>query len=283
LTSPDLKKRPRVAGETRGILNPAAGLQRFDLRRAAPSAELAPFVDWYWVVRWSLPEPFEQEVLPHPCVNLSFDARGPAVHGFGTARAVARLEGSGRAVAAKFKPGGFAPFSPLAARDLVDRVVPAADAFGPDAGRLGRAIDAADDAAAVGLLEAFLRERLPPPDRSVLETIALAARAQADRDVKRAEDLARAAGRSVRTLQRAFERYVGVGPKWVIRRARVHEAAERAAAGGRVAWGALAHELGYHDQAHFIRDFKAQTGVTPATYARRCATARRGAGEGGAG
>jgi AraC-like DNA-binding protein len=101
--------------------------------------------------------------------------------------------------------------------------------------------------------------------------MALVERAQGDRAIKRADDLARVAGLSVRSLHRAFERYVGVGPKWVIRRARVHEAAERVAAGESVAWGGLAHELGYHDQAHLIRDFKAQIGVTPAAYARRCA------------
>ena len=32
-----------------------------------------------------------------------------------------------------------------------------------------------------------------------------------------------------------------------------------------------AQDLGYHDQAHFIRDFRAQVGFTPAAYARRCA------------
>ncbi len=53
----------------------------------------------------------------------------------------------------------------------------------------------------------------------------------------------------------------------------VQEAAERVAANAPVAWAALALELGYHDQAHLIRDFRAQIGFTPATYARRCAAA----------
>lgn len=259
---------------TRGILNPAAGLRRFELRRAAPGVELAPFVDWYWTVRWSLSEPFEQEILPHPCVNLSFEAAGSAVNGFSLARATKRLVGEGRVVAAKFKPGGFAPFSNLRPKELVDRVVPVVEAFGDEAVVLGQAIVESDDGAATTLLEAFLRRRLPPLDDALRETMALAERAQCDRAIKRADDLARAAGLSVRSLHRAFERYVGVGPKWVIRRARVHEAAERVAAGDAVAWGGLAHELGYHDQAHLIRDFKAQIGVTPAAYARRCAAAR---------
>ena len=51
----------------------------------------------------------------------------------------------------------------------------------------------------------------------------------------------------------------------------MQEAAERVAAGAPVVWAALAVELGYHDQAHLIRDFKAQIGFTPAVYAGRCA------------
>jgi AraC-like DNA-binding protein len=38
-------------------------------------------------------------------------------------------------------------------------------------------------------------------------------------------------------------------------------------------WAELALELGYHDQAHLIRDFKTQIGLTPAAYAQRCASA----------
>ena len=65
-----------------------------------------------------------------------------------------------------------------------------------------------------------------------------------------------------------------MSPKWVIRRYRLHEALERVNAGHRVDWAALAAELGYFDQAHFIRDFKALVGRTPAEYGRE-AGARR--------
>ena len=75
----------------------------------------------------------------------------------------------------------------------------------------------------------------------------------------------------MRSLQRLFERHVGVGPKWIIRRSRVQEAAERVARGEKVDWAATALELGFHDQAHLIRDFRSQVGFTPGAYARRCA------------
>ena len=65
---------------------------------------------------------------------------------------------------------------------------------------------------------------------------------------------------SQRTLQRAFADCVGVGPKWVLQRYRMHEAAERIAAGEPPDAAALAFDLGYFDQSHFIRDFTTQIG-----------------------
>ena len=260
---------------TRGLLNPVEGLKRFELRRLAPAPDLAPLVDWHWIVRWSLSEPFEQEVLPHPCVNLSIEQRGSAVHGIGTRREVARLEGTGRVVATKFKPGGFFPFARVPMRKLVDRIVPIEEAFGCAGESLPRGVlDQPDDALATGMIEELLRAHRIAEDPGLALAMTLAARAQDERDLHRAEDLAQIARVSVRTLHRSFERYIGVGPKWIIRRSRVQEAAERVASGVPVPWAALALELGYHDQAHFIHDFKAQVGFTPAAYAKRCAGAQ---------
>ena len=73
----------------------------------------------------------------------------------------------------------------------------------------------------------------------------------------------------VRALQRMFVEYVGVGPKWCIRRFRIAEATSRLAAGVAVDWAALAVELGYADQAHFSRDFTAILGEPPTKYAQR--------------
>jgi len=53
----------------------------------------------------------------------------------------------------------------------------------------------------------------------------------------------------------------------VMRRARLHEAAQCADAGGAVDWAALAADLGYADQAHLTRDFTATLGVPPSRYA----------------
>ena len=75
-----------------------------------------------------------------------------------------------------------------------------------------------------------------------------------------------ASGLTARSLQRLFAEYVGVSPKWVMRRARLHEAAQRASGGEPIDWAELAADLGYADQAHLSRDFTATLGVSPTKY-----------------
>ncbi|HEY4849668.1 MAG TPA: helix-turn-helix domain-containing protein [Streptosporangiaceae bacterium] len=56
-------------------------------------------------------------------------------------------------------------------------------------------------------------------------------------------------------------------PTWVIRRYRLLEAAGAVRGGKPVSWANVAADLGYADQAHLIRDFRAAIGQTPAAYA----------------
>jgi AraC-like DNA-binding protein len=55
----------------------------------------------------------------------------------------------------------------------------------------------------------------------------------------------------------------------VIRRYRLREVTERMAAGADIDWAALAADLGYTDQAHFVRDFRSMFGESPTHYAQR--------------
>lgn len=257
---------------TRGILNPTEGLQHFTLGREPAPADLVG-VERFWHVRWNLDgqAPFEQEILPYPCVNLSFRNGAYEVHGPGTKRFVAKLVGRSRVFGTKFHPAGFFALCRLPMRTLVDQVLTVE-------GVIGRAppIPADEEPATVrAVMETFLRSFPVAADATEVATEVdrLVASAQADRNIARADDLASLAGMSVRSLHRLLEKYVGVGPKWIVRRARVQEAAERVARGESVDWARVAQDLGYHDQAHLIRDFSAQVGFTPGVYARRCAAA----------
>jgi transcriptional regulator GlxA family with amidase domain len=131
--------------------------------------------------------------------------------------------------------------------------------------------DAADAQHAVTIIEAFLRSRRPPDDPSASQIEAIVSWMITAPAGTRVTDVARHHGLTTRALQRLFRHHLGVGPKWVLQRYRLHEAAERIAAGRHGEWAEVALELGYADQAHFIRDFSAVVGIPPQTYALRSA------------
>ena len=272
----------------RGVLRPDVAADRFGLNRYAPSDPLAPFVDFYWIVRWDLrgQPPHDQTILPHPNVNLAFEASGAGIYGVDRALFTRVLTGRGKVLGVRFRAGCFRPFWRAPVSQLSDRVVPATRVFGPlaektrqaimcaesDADRTAHASDAdrtalASDADMTALAESLLFSALPERDPVAEQAAGLVALVTSNPSLRRVDQLAAACGLSVRSLQRLFADYVGVSPKWVMRRARLHEAALRADGGEVVDWTALASDLGYADQAHLTREFTATIGVPPSRYA----------------
>jgi AraC-like DNA-binding protein len=279
----------------RGVLRPDLAATRFRLARHAPSEALTPFVEYYWIPRWDLrgEPPFAQTILPHPNVHLVFEASGAGIFGVDRRLFTRSLSGLGLAFGVRFLAGGFRPFWQAPISQLTDRVVPAARLFGPQAEKTRQAImrvgsegsadfgdfrdfgdfgdsgDSGDevDARMIGYAEALLCSVRPERDWLAEQAADLVSRITADPSLRRVDQLAAASGMTARSLQRLFADYVGVSPKWVMRRARLHEAAERADSGEPVDWALLASDLGYADQAHLTRDFTATLGISPTRYA----------------
>ncbi len=78
--------------------------------------------------------------------------------------------------------------------------------------------------------------------------------------------LAARLGCSERTLQRALRDTLGQGPKWVTRWVRLQEATRLLSLQPAPPLAAVAHELGYADQAHLTNDFRDAVGLTPGAY-----------------
>lgn len=132
-------------------------------------------------------------------------------------------------------------------------------------------LDGNDDADQVTATEAFLRSRAVEPDERALLVNDVTDAFVSDRGITRVGHVQAMFGVGDRALQQAFAEYLGVTPRWELRRARLHLAAERvielAGRGHLGGWADVAVDLGYVDQAHFISDFGAVIGETPARWA----------------
>lgn len=263
----------RKTDPPRGILKTAvADRRRYRHERYHPSADLDPYVEHYWVVEWDLRglTPERAETLPHPSVHMVFERDGGSrIRGAARAKFSRLLEDKGGVFAVKFRPGGFYPFVGVPVSRFSDRTVPLHEVFGAEGDDLDLAVLAESaDLDRINVVEGFLRARRTDPDENVTLVTEIVYAVAKEREILKVEDLVERYGLNKRALQRLFAKYLGVSPKWVIQRYRLHEAAEQLATCAPVNQAALALSLGYSDQAHFVRDFKAMVGVSPAAYAR---------------
>lgn len=264
--------------KSRGILHIQNA--KFCLDRYHPAPDIGAWVEHYWLIRWDLCDqpPHIQENLPYPCVHLALEQEitpdthyeAALIYGVVTGKFTRTLTGTGQVFGVKFKPASFYPILQSSVAALTDHVIPLTQIFGPASQDLSHTIFALpDDMDRIAAMEGFLRAHLPEPDATVCRINDMVDSIIRDRTILKVEDVAARSNLGKRTLQRLFQQYVGVSPKWVIQRFRLHEAVERMA-GEAHDWPKLAVELGYFDQAHFIKDFKALVGQTPAEYARQC-------------
>jgi AraC-like DNA-binding protein len=285
---------PPTAAAPRGVLKPVEPHGGgFFHQRLAPSPDLMPWVQHFWFVQWDLrgTPPKLQETLPHPSCYLLFEhdlEQSPdgvlvpnncEVSGVCTGRFSRRMEGWGRVFGIKFRPGGLRPFLNDSVSTLTDRVVPGQEIFGQPILKLAsslRGMKGAEEMAEASV--AFFAKRLLHPNPSSTLSTELVETILNDPSILTVEELASRRGIGVRSLQRLFKDCVGVSPKWVIRRYRLHELVERFHSGQPFDGAQLALDLGYADQAHLINDFRNLVGYTPSEYRKRAVQTAKATG-----
>lgn len=267
-----------VQERAKGVVAPALAGKTFRMGRYLPPPDLAPFLEHVWIVEWDLrgQPPFVQRTLPYPSVHVVFDRARSGVFGVVTGAFDYELKEAGKVCGLKFRPGAFRAFLGRPLHTISDQVLALSAVFGwDDAAAVDEVLDGAVDAAMVDAANVLLRARLPAPDPQVERIAAILRTVEARPELTRVEALADAAGLSVRSLQQLFSDYVGVSPKWTIRRFRLHEAADRLANGAALDLSALALDLGYVDQAHFTSDFRRLVGQAPGQYRHQAVRAQR--------
>jgi transcriptional regulator GlxA family with amidase domain len=118
----------------------------------------------------------------------------------------------------------------------------------------------------IALVEQFLLASMrgSTPDPLISAAVAWLERGAT---AKRIDNLARYIGLSQSALERRFRRIIGVSPKKFASLARLRRAARLQTTGADLT--TVAHESGYFDQSHFIKEFRRATGSAPSAFFRR--------------
>ncbi|WP_110803434.1 helix-turn-helix domain-containing protein [Mycolicibacterium setense] len=193
------------------------------------------------------------------------DVGAAFIAGAGTTSYVTQIDPSQTVLTIHFRPGGASAFLPAPLHELEDSCVDLEGIWGQDGSVLrARLVDASSMRERVAAVESFLLARMRSRDPAVTAVLQAAERHPS----LRVAEACALTGLSARRLIASFRSEVGLTPKTYLR-VRRFQAAMRLLDAGGVRGAQIAADLGYFDQAHFVREFRSFTAMTPTQYSRR--------------
>jgi AraC-like DNA-binding protein len=256
--------------------------------RYPPTAGLADLIGRYWIPVWSVPQPSTQRTLQHPACLIVVSNTYARCYGVARGLSQVTLDGDGWAAGVMLRPAAGRLVFDRPGDELVDATFDLAELATLDGAALTATVHAAmsdvphaeaSHRAAIAAYEAALAPFMPVDSQGLLLN-AVIDWLRDHAEVTRVAEVAGVFGLSERALQRLVTSRLGLSPKWLIQRRRLHDAVAELKAGTRNL-ADLAADLGYADQAHFTHDFRTVTGVTPGEY-RADQPSEAEAGESGA-
>jgi len=256
------------------------------IRFALPSAKLSPYVTTYYYTQViASPADGVVEDRLHPeWANLRFVDEGTSQSAIGEAQleTVPQFAVTGpTACAPRFRmktgrtwgvgllPLGWAALFSAPANDYADRLVDGANdpAFASFAS-LARALanSGGDFAEELTLIETHM-ERLTLRETADMRAIFRVNTALVDPKIATVTELADHVAMNVRSLERLSKRAFGFSPKLLLRRQRFLRSLSQFMLDPSLKW-LSALDQQYHDQAHFVRDFRRFMGMSPSEYAK---------------
>ena len=256
------------------------------IRFALPSAELSPYVTTYYrtEVVASPAEPVLEDYFHPEWPNLRFMEPGwsqsaignqplspsPAFSATGpTSHAMRFRIRSGSSWGIGLLPLGWSALIDGAASDYADKVTdgmldPAFAAFQPLAREL--ALSSGDFAEQLSIIEHHMAQ-LSPRESPAADQITAINRALVDPELATVVAVAERLNMNVRSLERLCKRALGFPPKLLMRRQRFLRSLSQFMLDPSLKWLSTL-DFQYHDQAHFVRDFKRFMGMSPSAYAK---------------
>ncbi|TQF68112.1 helix-turn-helix transcriptional regulator [Pseudoalteromonas luteoviolacea] len=252
-----------------GVLHQTKSATHYTLRRYFPSSALACLIEQFWFVDWDLPRGVHhvQKNLPDPNFHLVFSPTNCELIGPVSKVYDYKMTGKSGLIGVKFTLGALEGALPKPIEDFIDTSIPTPNLSLLDLQNLHQVlIKVQDDKVRVDTLEKALSPLCNQSNQQEVKLVnQLVADIKNQTNIYSVADLAKHSGLSIRTLQRKFKKYVGLSPKFLIRKYRLHQALallDDATLGIQD----LVLKLDYVDQAHLINDFKNILGTTPGRY-----------------
>lgn len=244
--------------------------------------QLLPFVKTYWFLEGNLPaEALQPErIFPDGCMELiihygdafqKLNANNPekqdSAFVFGQLEEYIELVPSSNigVMGVKFHPHGLAQFTRLPVSAIKEQAVELRHIFQHGIEQLINSIgEAKNTRQRAALMDQFLLYHLLPAKRNEGLVQAMISDIYNSNGATTVAELVRKYHNSERQIERIFLQEIGLSPKNFSRIIRFQQSFKLAASAESLT--RLALEAGYFDQAHFSREFKAFTGLTPRQY-----------------
>ncbi|MFT2092780.1 helix-turn-helix domain-containing protein [Paraglaciecola sp. 2405UD69-4] len=251
-----------------GVLHQAHSAKQYQLRRYLPAPSVSNLVEQFWLVDWDLTNSAShtQENLPDPNMHLVIDSEGCRVMGPVSKKYSYKMTNKARVVGVKFNIGVLAKQLSRPMSQAVDKTLSLEEVFQHHIELISNtAFTKLDDQAMLTKLSDFLVLQSFTNSPTLLRVQRLITTIKEHHSITKVEQLAQQSNMSVRSIQRLFEEYVGLSPKWLIRKYRLRRALDLLEA-KQATLTELAAQLDYSDQSHLIRDFKVFLNITPSQY-----------------
>lgn len=171
-----------------------------------------------------------------------------------------------KAIRVDFHPGGLYRLLGIPMTQFFDEGFSAFTILGNEMNRINEQIlEAADNDAAKIIVENFLLSKCNKLKEMLPFDFVMRALVRNDGNIP-IEQIASLACLGLRQFERKCSERIGMAPKSFAQVARFSKAYRLREANPNLTWTAVAHEAGYFDQMHFIRDFKKFAGVTPSIF-----------------
>lgn len=238
-----------------------------------PGGALSKFVELLWLYVTPLQAHAEERMLPMATTELVIDLAGgttnsPAALVVGPHSEYWALDTSraSAVIGVHFRPGGAFPFFGVPAGELHNARVPLDALWGSTAALLIEQVLAGSSPAVMfDVLERLLLNAARTLTRHRAVDFALQA-LSGPLARGSVSDVCDAVGMSQRRFLERFRGEVGMAPKLYARVQRFQAVVATVQTLREVNWTDIAAACGYFDQAHFIHDFRAFSGFTPAQY-----------------